>query len=117
MQLQMNAENSVWSPETVPESYALALEVIPRPDDGLDRSMILRNANGCEEPHSEDPELWNIDGTELDYLGSYINGGQLWYLQARATEGLANDPPKPIAGMPMNEKAVEAGRLFTVSKE
>ena len=36
----------------------------------------LRNANGCEEPHSKRPELWNIDGTELDMKGSYKVGGQ-----------------------------------------
>lgn len=32
----------------------------------IDRSGIERNANGSEEPHSADPELWNFDGTEVD---------------------------------------------------
>ena len=40
-------------------------------DDGVDRSGIERNANGTEEPHTDDPELWNIDGTEMDVLAKY----------------------------------------------
>ena len=34
--------------------------------DDVDRRGIERNAEGCEEPHSEHPELWNVDGTEVD---------------------------------------------------
>lgn len=32
---------------------------------------IARNAGGSEEPHSDDPELWNIDGTEMDLNAKY----------------------------------------------
>ena len=32
---------------------------------------IARNAKGSEEPHSDDPELWNIDGTEMDLEAKY----------------------------------------------
>ena len=35
----------------------------------------------CEEPHSAVPELWAIDGTEMDLAGTYKLGGQMWYLQ------------------------------------
>ena len=34
------------------------------------------------KPHSPHPELWNVDGTEVDLLADYKLGGQLWYLQA-----------------------------------
>eukprot|EP01052_Picozoa_sp_SAG31_P006974 SAG31_NODE_327_length_17650_cov_18.626574_10_plen_268_part_00 len=34
----------------------------------IDRSGIVRNFKGTEEPHSAKPELWNIDGTELDLV-------------------------------------------------
>ena len=44
----------------------------------IDRSEIIRNANGSEEPHSDDPELWNIDGTEMDLNQKYKMGGQMW---------------------------------------
>ena len=37
-------------------------------DEVIDRSDIVRNFNGSEEPHSRRPELWNIDGTELDLV-------------------------------------------------
>jgi hypothetical protein len=36
-------------------------------EEGVDRSNITRNKNGSEEPNSEKPELWNIDGTEMDW--------------------------------------------------
>jgi hypothetical protein len=39
----------------------------------------------CEEPHSAAPELWAIDGTELDLAGAYKLGGQMWYLQVTAS--------------------------------
>ena len=83
-----------------------------RRNDGLDRRGITRNKYGDESPHSLDPELWNIDGTEVDLLGTYRQGTQLWYLACRAIEGLEKDPPQPISGTPMNKKAEAAGRLF-----
>ena len=46
--------------------------------DGVDRSEIIRNGNGSEEPHSNNPELWNIDGTEMDLNQKYKMGGQMW---------------------------------------
>eukprot|EP01047_Picozoa_sp_COSAG01_P005965 COSAG01_NODE_211_length_21847_cov_17.992781_8_plen_1325_part_00 len=72
---------------------------------------IERNAGGCEEPHSGDPELWNIDGTEVDLNAKYKVGGQMWYLQSRATDAIKGG--KPIAGTPFNDKARAAGRLFS----
>ena len=33
----------------------------------VDRSAIERNKFGEEEPHTDEPELWNIDGTEMDF--------------------------------------------------
>ena len=57
---------------------------------GVDRSDITRNANGSEEPSSADPELYNVDGTEVDYLVKYKMGGQMWYVQSRMRE----NPPK-----------------------
>jgi hypothetical protein len=32
---------------------------------------IERNAGGCEELYSDNPELWNIDGVELDLHAKY----------------------------------------------
>jgi class 3 adenylate cyclase len=74
-------------------------------------ASIERNAGGCEEPHSGDPELWNIDGTEVDLNAKYKVGGQMWYLQSRATDAIKGG--KPIAGTPFNGKARAAGRLFS----
>ena len=72
---------------------------------------IERNAGGSEEPHSGDPELWNIDGTEMDMNAKYKVGGQMWYLQSRAKDAVKAG--KPIPGVPFNEKATAAGRLFS----
>jgi WD40 repeat protein len=91
-------------------------EKVPGPErffnDGVDRSAIERNKFGEEEPHTDEPELWNIDGTEMDLLAKYKVGGQMWYIQSRAKERAAHDPPLAIAGVPMNPKAVDANRLF-----
>ena len=76
----------------------------------INRSAIERNAKGCEEPHSSDPELWNIDGTECDIRAKYKVGGQMWYLQSRALDAIKNE--RPIAGSPMNRAAVAAERRF-----
>jgi WD40 repeat protein len=97
---------ATWAAMAVPEC------IVVFKDDGVDRSNITRNAHGSEEPHSDDPELWNIDGTEVDYWAKYKSGSQLWYLQSRAKESVAKTPPKPIPGTPMNQKAMDAGRLF-----
>ena len=72
---------------------------------------IERNAGGSEEPHSDDPELWNIDGTEMDMNAKYKVGGQMWYLQSRAKDAVKAG--KPIPGTPFNAKATAAGRLFS----
>jgi hypothetical protein len=71
---------------------------------------IERNAGGCEEPHSADPELWNIDGVEVDLGAKYRIGGQMWYLQDRAKDSIKVGAP--IAGTPFNDKATSAKRLF-----
>ena len=70
----------------------------------LTHSLIQRNMNGSEEPHSSSPELWNIDGTEMDLNGTYKLGGQLWYLQDRALAAIKNGTEIP--GDPMNERAM-----------
>jgi hypothetical protein len=62
---------------------------------------ISRNKDGSEEPHSAKPNLYNIDGTEVDMNGKYKVGGQLWYLQSRAKENVADK--KPIAGVRISE--------------
>lgn len=82
---------------------------------GVDRSGITRNSNGSEEPSSADPELWNVDGAEVDYLVKYKMGGQMWYVQSRMRE----NPPKgkPIPGFPMNEKAKGAKRFHVAADE
>ena len=72
----------------------------------IDRSEIVRNEHGIEESHSPNPELWNIDGTEVDYQGRYKVGSHCWYIQSRAKEsGL-------IRGKPMNKAARKAGRIW-----
>ena len=35
---------------------------------------VSRNFGGSEEPHSSAPELWNIDGTEVDLNANYSTG-------------------------------------------
>ena len=80
----------------------------------IDRSSIGKNANGSVEPSSADPELWNIDGCEVDMLVKYKMGGNLWYVQSRMRE---NPPAKPIPGFPMNDKAVAAKRFFSKEEE
>ena len=88
-----------------PQNPVAAPAAGPTADDGIGR-----NAGGCEEPHSDDPELWNIDGTEMDLNAKYKVGGQMWYLQDRAKDAIKAG--KPIAGEPFNQKAKDAGRLF-----
>jgi hypothetical protein len=82
----------------------------PKPD-GVDRTQIIRNVNGSEEPHSAEPELWNIDGAELDLNQRYKLGGQMWYLHSRAIDAVARG--KPIAGRPLNAKAVASRRVYS----
>jgi hypothetical protein len=74
------------------------------------RVGIERNRCGEEEPHSDAPELWNIDGVEVDLNAKYKIGGQMWYLQSRATDAIKK--ALPIAGTPMNAGARDADRLF-----
>ena len=74
-------------------------------DDGIER-----NAGGSEEPHSADPEIWNIGGTEVDLNAKYKVGKQMWYLQSRMKDAIRDQ--KPIAGSPFNQKAKDANRLF-----
>lgn len=73
---------------------------------------VSRNRAGSEESHSESPELWNIDGAEVDLNATYTVGGQLWYLQDRAKEQIAWN--SAIAGRPMNAAANDARRLFSM---
>lgn len=91
-----------------PKAAAARKEAAPAAEPNADG--IARNAGGCEEPHSDDPELWNIDGTEMDLNAKYKIGGQMWYLQDRAKDAIKAG--KPIAGEPFNQKATDAGRLF-----
>lgn len=75
----------------------------------------LRNAGGSEEKHSRKPELWNIDGTEMDMKGEYKFGGQMWYLQDRAKDAIKAG--RPIAGFPINKAAIKSGHQFTLPTE
>eukprot|EP00931_Biecheleriopsis_adriatica_P016907 TRINITY_DN12313_c0_g1_i1.p1 TRINITY_DN12313_c0_g1~~TRINITY_DN12313_c0_g1_i1.p1 ORF type:complete len:620 (-),score=158.00 TRINITY_DN12313_c0_g1_i1:98-1909(-) len=63
---------------------------------------IERNKNGCEEPHSARPKLYNINGTEVDWNATYKIGGQLWYLQCRLKEAVKAG--SPIAGYRMKKR-------------
>lgn len=98
---------------TLPAPAAAAAE--SKSADGVNREGIERNLNGSEEPSSADPELWNIDGTEVDYLVKYKLGGQMWYVQSRMRE----NPPKgmPIPGFPINQKAKDAKRYYKVEDD
>ena len=60
-------EDGSISKETWAEAVKPPAEASPDPaaTDEIDRSEIERNANGSEEPSSADPELWNIDNTEV----------------------------------------------------
>jgi len=53
------------------------------------RQLIERNAGGEEEPHSDNPRLLNIGGTEVDMNATYEFAGQCWYLQSRQLEAEA----------------------------
>ena len=64
------------------------------------------SVQGSEEPHSDEPELWNIDGTDVDLNAKYEVGGQLWYLRERATDAIRAG--RPIAGNPVNQRAIDA---------
>lgn len=112
------------TPQTLPGSNgaaAFAPDVTPDvPSENLDTDVVtesapaaLRNAGGCDEKHSRKPELWNIDGTELDLKGNYKFGGQMWYLQDRALS--ATKAGRPIAGFPINAAAVKSGHAHTVT--
>ena len=50
-------------------------------------SDIERNAGGCEEPHSDNPQLWNFDGTEVDMNAKYKLGARAhpWILPNRGS--------------------------------
>ena len=72
--------------------------------------MARLHAQGSEEPHSADPELWDFDGTEVDLNAKYAVGKQLWYIQDRAKDALRAG--KPIAGKPLNQKARKSGKAF-----
>ena len=69
-----------------------------------------RNAGGSEEPHSDTPQLWNFDGTEVDMNATYTPGKQLWYIQDRAKDKIKAG--LPIAGLPMNDAARKSGIAY-----
>jgi len=78
-------------------------------EDCVDRRGINRNVNGFEEPHGPNPELWNIDGCEVDLTAKYKLGGQMWYLQSRALEH--SEKGESIPGVPMSAVAKDSGRV------
>ena len=102
--------SAVPAAESVDDAPVEAKKKKKRKPEKIDRSEIERNAEGCEEPHSEEPELWNIDGTECDISAKYQVGGQMWYLQSRALDAIKKQ--RPIAGSPMNQAAVDAERKY-----
>ncbi|GMI14167.1 hypothetical protein TrVE_jg2716 [Triparma verrucosa] len=83
----------------------------------IDRSEIERNSNGSEEPHSLKPELWNIDGTEMDLNAKYKIGGQLWYLQDRALGAIKDGTSIPGEAMTEYAKTREKDRREDEAKE
>ncbi|GMH74124.1 hypothetical protein TrRE_jg1034 [Triparma retinervis] len=112
-------EDGSISKETWAEAVKPPAEASPDPaaTDEIDRSEIERNANGSEEPSSADPELWNIDNTEVDILVKYKMGGQMWYVQSRMRENTAKTPAQPIPGFPMNAKAKASGRFYAIEED
>ena len=82
----------------------------------IDRRLIKCNARGVQEAHSDKPQLWNFQGTEVDLAPGhqYIEGGQLWYLRSRAFEKILSG--RPIAGVPMNAAARASG-VKTLERE
>ena len=90
------------------QSPTTIAQVVKAAQEFIDRSQIERNANGEEEPHSEDPQLWRIGEAEVDLTPGhpYVFGQQLWYLSRRAHERIERG--EPIAAQPMNRKARES---------
>ena len=73
----------------------------------------VRNKNGCDQAHTSNPELWDIDGTEMDWNATYICGSHLWYIQTRAKDRHHMTPKSlPIAGLPLNDNATNSKRLY-----
>ena len=54
------------------------------------KAVERRNVNGCDQSHSSNPELWDIEGTEMDWHAVYTSGSHLWYIQTRAHERYNN---------------------------
>jgi hypothetical protein len=83
-------------------------KLVKAAQEHVDRSQIERNAEGEEEPHSEDPQLWRIGEAEVDLTPGhpYVFGQQLWYLAGRAQERISRG--EAIAAEPMNRKARES---------
>ena len=89
-------------------NVATVARAAQRAAEYIDRSQIERNAEGSEEPHSNEPSLWKIGEAEVDLADghTYVFGQQLWYLSSRARERIAEG--RPIAAQPMNRKARES---------
>ena len=73
-------------------------------DAGIDRSKIVRNAEGSEEPSSADPELWNMDGTGAARRVTVARGsvGRTFFLEV-------SDTSRPRSLRCVCEKAVGFG--------
>lgn len=78
--------------------------------EDVNRSSITLNANGSLKPHSGNPELWQIESTEVDLEVHYNMGGQLWYVQNRVLKTIEDGGT--IKGKPMNKRAVDANRDY-----
>jgi hypothetical protein len=74
---------------------------------GIDRSNILHNKHGSDEPNSSNPELWNIENTEIDRFAKYETGSHQWALQSKLV--LCADNGKDIPGYPINSRALASG--------
>jgi CRP-like cAMP-binding protein len=55
-------------------------------------------------------QLWNMDGTEMDWNADYKVGGQMWYLLSTAKARVSKG--NYISGFPINETALYANRDF-----
>ena len=72
-------------------------------------SDIERNAGGCEEPHSDNPQLWNFDGTEVDMNAKYKLGARAhpWILPTRGS----CPPGAPLRRLPTRGSAPRKAAL------
>lgn len=78
---------------------------------------IHRNKGGEEQPHSAYPELWNVNGVEIDVHAKYVVGTQLWYVQSCLQERINQKTLKDYNAAPINDRARKSIRLVNVEPD